>query len=267
MAEVNSSANLLGRVQARLKHKQRKGMIETFSEDVATDFSEYESYADRVRPLKAIEFFKNLIPGLKENPDQFLAQQRQEGFTMAKVSSNTILKKIQQVILRVLRLGKRVNAAPKKIDQIMEAAGIHQNNPQYPEMVFRSNMMNAYNTGLEDELATPDLQEAFPIWQYLGIRDGREGDDHRPQFGLYYPAGAKFRTIRGTTHRYENLLFGLKLLNLGLWHMRISNLNVWQGSRILYHFHDPGEILAVLIKTLLQITLQITPRNIRGVIL
>jgi hypothetical protein len=65
------------------------------------------------------------------------------------------------------------------------------------EMVFRTNVADAYHSGFSQQLATPAMREKFPVWQYLGIQDGREGHDHRPKFGKYYPSAASFGAVRG----------------------------------------------------------------------
>lgn len=65
------------------------------------------------------------------------------------------------------------------------------------EMVFRTNVMDALNTGVSRQLATPEMREDFPAWRYLGIDDGREGDDHRPKFGKLYPSSVPFTVVRG----------------------------------------------------------------------
>jgi len=41
------------------------------------------------------------------------------------------------------------------------------------------------------------MAEMFPAWQYIGIRDGRQGKDHEPHFDKYYPSSAKFEQVRG----------------------------------------------------------------------
>lgn len=63
------------------------------------------------------------------------------------------------------------------------------------DMVFRTNVLDALNTGSQRQVA--GMEENFPVWQYLGIKDGREGDDHRPMFNRYYPSSVTFAEVRG----------------------------------------------------------------------
>jgi hypothetical protein len=64
-------------------------------------------------------------------------------------------------------------------------------------MVFRTNATDSYNVGSDAERQDPDVIEEFPTWEYLGIDDGRQGKDHQPHFGKYYPASATFNEVRG----------------------------------------------------------------------
>ncbi len=57
--------------------------------------------------------------------------------------------------------------------------------------------MDAYNAGTQEEMQDPDVQEFFPVWQYLGIDDGRQGSDHESKFNKYYPVDATFEEVRG----------------------------------------------------------------------
>lgn len=65
------------------------------------------------------------------------------------------------------------------------------------EMVFRTNTLDAYNAGSWAEISHPDNGDVFPVWQYLGIRDGRQGEDHEPQFDRYYEVRFPFAKVRG----------------------------------------------------------------------
>lgn len=65
------------------------------------------------------------------------------------------------------------------------------------EMVYRTNAMDSYQTAAFEEGHNPSIAEVFPCWQYLGIQDGREGDDHRPHFDKYYSRSRTFNDVRG----------------------------------------------------------------------
>jgi hypothetical protein len=120
---------------------------------------------------------------------------RRRAFTLAVTTDETLLRKVQDVIADSMATGNAATTAD--VQDILDRAGVSPSNPQYAEMVTRTNTMDAYNQGQDEERQDPDVIEAFPVWRYDGIEDGREGDDHRPKFGKYYPATASFAEVRG----------------------------------------------------------------------
>ncbi len=84
--------------------------------------------------------------------------------------------------------GKRV------VQALLDEAGVAPDNAVYSEMVWRTNALDAYNTG-----ATRAMQEVaddFPAWKYNGIEDGRERPAHHVHFGKYFPVSVPFVTVR-----------------------------------------------------------------------
>ena len=148
-------------------------------------------------PEEAIRYFSQLVPGLAADLPLFALAQRRTAFTLAVSTDRQLLGTVQDLIRERLAAGKGISTAPRAIRDVLDRAGVTPKNPQYSEMVFRTNMMDSYNQGLEDERQRPDVVDTFPVWQYLGIEDGREGDDHRPNFSKYYPASAGFPDVRG----------------------------------------------------------------------
>jgi len=147
-------------------------------------------------PEEAIRYFSQLVPGISLAPD-FALGLRRTAFTLAVSTDLQLLGTVQDLIRERLATGQGISTAPRAIRDVLDRAGVTPRNPQYSEMVVRTNMMDSYNQGLEDERRRPDVADTFPVWQYLGIEDGREGDDHRPNFGKYYPASASFQDVRG----------------------------------------------------------------------
>ena len=117
---------------------------------------------------------------------------------MAEATERSILEKVQSLILDKLVSGQGWGQAAGEIESILNAVGVTPTNPQYAQMVFRTNAMDAFNVGQEIEVTEhPEVKDFFPAFEYLGIRDGREGEDHRPKFGKYYPSSLSFQHVRG----------------------------------------------------------------------
>jgi len=219
LAATNATANLLGRALVRdfqRKVQVRHGEIDEgrvgalghdpgpgdhdavrspgpgpLREDVT------RTPVEPLSPEEAIRYFSQLVPGLAADLPLFALAQRRTAFTLAVSTDRQLLGTVQDLIRERLATGKGISTAPRAIRDVLDRAGVTPTNPQYSEMVFRTNMMDSYNQGLEDERQRPDVVDTFPVWQYLGIEDGREGEDHRPNFGKYFPASASFTDTRG----------------------------------------------------------------------
>ena len=206
LAAVNSTANLMGRARVRIRQQRAEQLrgIGKFSEE-PTNFDRFDE-AGPLKPMPpedALAYFRRLVPRIGVDPHQFSTDANREAFTMAQATEETLLKKCQDLIAEYLEKGKVENAAKAKqypaehLDEMLHDAGVHPSNPQYSDMVIRTNMKDAYNVGADMERQDPDVAETFPVWQYVGILDGREGSDHRPKFGRYYPNSASFTEVRG----------------------------------------------------------------------
>jgi hypothetical protein len=197
LAKTNATANLLGRARVREKADQaehrHRGVL-TFSDDDC--FCAFAEAPPPLAPTQAVDYFKSLVPSLAVEPARFGPLLRREAFTLAAKTDELMLDRVKNVIADALQTGRQSSAVPD-IEDILTRAGVSPKNPQYAEMVFRTNCMESYNVGAQEELRSPDMMEMFPAWQYLGIRDGRQGKDHEPHFDHYYPNSAAFGEVRG----------------------------------------------------------------------
>lgn len=201
LAATNATADLLGRSRIRLRQARAEEMRENFSEDDATDFTAFdEGDPTGVRPLApeaALDYFRSLVPRLSIDPQRWGEQMRRDSFTLAGVTDEHLLSRVQDIILKRLETGEQIGAAPREIRALLDQVGVSPRNSYYGDMVFRTNMMDAFTIGSESERMDPDVIETFPVWRYLGIRDGRQGKDHEPHFDRYYPARVTFHEVRG----------------------------------------------------------------------
>lgn len=190
---AHGTAELLGRARirqqfnsARKRYPKPEGFAEAEFQDV-----------EPMPPEKALAYFRRLVPDMAVSPEIFPGAERRRAFTMAFKSDEIMLEKVKDKIAGFIADGKGRRQIVADIDELLDAAGVTPNSPQYAEMVFRTNTVDAYQTGAQLEMSDPDVVEEFPVWEYVGIEDGREGDDHRPQFGKFYPSDSLFTDIRG----------------------------------------------------------------------
>jgi hypothetical protein len=195
LAATNGTAELLGRARIRLKGPKGQQALSSFA-----SFLSFASFDERpiqpLTPTRALAYFKRLVPGLFPESKGFDEEQKRRGFTLAVSTEQTLLERIQDLITEALRTGRRIRQTPQDIDQLLDDAGVTPNNPQYAEMLVRTNMMESFRNGAMAELREPDMQEEFPVWRYVGIRDGRQRPAHQVHFDKYYSSLVDFAEVR-----------------------------------------------------------------------
>jgi len=189
IAASNATAELLGRYRIREQMQDTESTLRF----IAFDAADTPLRVKPIPPEEALRYFRDLMPSLSEDPE-FDDRHRRTSFTLAENTGEVMLRAVQDAITEALAKGTTGTYA---VQSILDAAGVTPRNPQYAEMVFRTNALDSYNTGYDDERQDPDVAEEFPVWQYEGIKDGRQGSDHAPHFGKYYPASVSFNEVRG----------------------------------------------------------------------
>lgn len=189
-----TTGEMLGRSRIRLRADQwiRRGRVRGFSEP--TDFSVFSSPPGIMPAEEAIRYFNSLVPSLNVTPSRVLPSLERSAFTLAITTQHQIQTMIQRVIGQKLETGRTDGA--QVIDDILKSVGLSPKNPQYAEMTLRTNSMDAWNVGQDRERQTPEMMVAFPVWQYVGIADGRERSWHAVHFDKYFPAAMSFVQVR-----------------------------------------------------------------------
>ena len=164
-----------------------------FSEEPDT-FSRFDEPPPVQPPQAAVDYFGKLIPELGVSPVRYGPLLDRFAFTLAHATDQALLEKVKKAIAEELARGE--NAIPN-VQAILDAAGVSVRNPQYAEMVVRTNVLDPYSQGVRAELAEPEMEDFFPVYRYDGILDSRTGDDHRPLIGKYYPSSLTFHEVRG----------------------------------------------------------------------
>lgn len=200
LAAVNGTAELMGRTRVREMHDRalQSGGLSKFADDSPlSTFADPPSRSVIDTPESALAYFESLTPKLGVDPDRWIGEQRRKAFTLAVSTNKVLTNRIQEEIAKGLRENKSVADATSEISKRLEAAGVSRKNPQYAEMVYRTNAQDAFQTGMYEEGRHPDVEGVFPVWRYLIVDDRRTGDDHRPKGGRYYSAETPFARARG----------------------------------------------------------------------
>lgn len=195
LSAVNATAELLGRSRVA----ERSDRVRVFGDQQPPDVP-FQTFADNppgilATPEDAVAFFMSRRPELGIDPHRFGELQRRQAFTLAASTNKLLTERVQKIIGDAMRANRGVAEAQTAIRQALEAAGVSPVNPQYSEMVFRTNAMDSFQQGMYDQ--GHEEEDFFPCWQYLIIDDERTGEDHRPKGNRYYPRTATFSEVRG----------------------------------------------------------------------
>lgn len=240
LASTLATSDLLGRSRIHLRADQvrRRGPGFKFSEPTSFQKFDDDQSPDAVKvsalpPSRALAYFATLIPTLTVSPT-YTSTIANNAFTLAGVTETNILQRVKDVIQGRLESGQALRAAPTEIQRILDDAGVSVRNPNYSEMVFRTNMISSYNQGAQDAMRDPDVAELFPVWQYHGIRDGRQRLQHQAHFGRFFPTNVDFVTVRD--HFYEG--------EPSPWNCRCTSSPVskWEWKRL----QERGEDVSIL---------------------
>lgn len=142
-----------------------------------------------------MRYFASLVPELGTDPKRFGDLMRRQAFTVAEATDQVLVDKIKQAIAQRLEQGNAASGI-EAIQFLLNSAGVTPKNPGYAENVFRTNMMDAFTQGDEEERQDPDVKDTFPVWRYDGIGDVRERETHRVQNGKYFSNDVSFAEVR-----------------------------------------------------------------------
>lgn len=199
LATLNTTAELLGRSRVRemAERVAVAGDLSRFAEhDVPlSTFADGPGVIET--PQAAVDYFVTLVPKLGIDPERLEDEQRRRAFTLAKSTNEALTSRVQKIIAEGLAENRSAADVTADITGALDAIGTSKRNPQYAEMVYRTNAMDAFQTGVYEEGRHPDVAGLFPVWQYLGIDDERAGEDHRPKFGKFFDAAVPFALARG----------------------------------------------------------------------
>ena len=166
-------------------------------EAVATESLLHEAITSEpvpfLQPEKAVGYFRGLVPELGTDPQRFGQDMRRQAFTMAAAVDKEMLGRAQGLLAERLETGQGIRQAIGEVKQL-----VSDTTKAYAEMVVRTNLMDAYNQGSQEELADPDMQETFPVWRYANPVDTRSRPEHAERDGRYYPSSVPFTEVRGT---------------------------------------------------------------------
>lgn len=147
-------------------------------------------------PIQAFSFFRSLLPRLGVDPLRWGANLRRRAFTLAVATGQEMLTRVQKILSDRLASGERISAAPLEVEKTLDMMGAGPMPEGYGETVVRTNMMDAFNEGMQHELN--QVKDTFPVYMYSNPDDSRSRPWHAEKNGKYYPSSVPFAEVRGT---------------------------------------------------------------------
>jgi len=125
------------------------------------------------RPLKdAIGWFKGLNIVTRSTYDRLDAAAKRRSFTISGLLNNMMLQKSKDELETQVREGGQLRDFRKFMSGRLESAGFTPANPSHIETIYRTNVLNAYNSGRYAQATQPSIARLRPYWQIRTVNDG-----------------------------------------------------------------------------------------------
>jgi hypothetical protein len=143
---------------------------------------------DPVKFREAVDEFLSLVPMTDDEYAELEAAEQEFAFTIANVTQADLVGEVYEELRGAIENGTDFGEFQDAVagDLAAEWGG---ENPARVEAIFRTSVMDAYNSGRYDLMTAPATADARPYWRYDGIdSDGRTCDICEPCIGTILPA-------------------------------------------------------------------------------
>ena len=193
MKEINSLEDLenIEYDFINLKDKLLIAYLKGFMEDLeeySIESSDEEFNPFKVQPDEAVKWFLDKEPSLFENLDT-IQEEVNEKYFYIKHSTNLETTKALYKFIGHFKDGKTFKDWLKMSEDILNKTGFG-NNPWYLEMVYRTNMMSAYNAGAAYHQELNKTNKPYGL--YDAIDDSRTTEICKALDGKVYPLDHDF---------------------------------------------------------------------------
>ncbi|MBW4668425.1 MAG: phage head morphogenesis protein [Cyanomargarita calcarea GSE-NOS-MK-12-04C] len=142
---------------------------------------------------EAIAYFKSKTPLPSTAWDDFADAAQDHAFTVASVTSGQLLGDVYNLVLSGLENGDSYGEFKKGFDQAIDKAGWNPANRGWrTNIIFMTNLRQAYAAGRYKQMSDPEVLKLRPYWRY------QHGDSRVPRpahlslDGKIYPADSPF---------------------------------------------------------------------------
>jgi len=125
------------------------------------------------KPLsEALSWFKGLSIVTRSTFDRLEASAKRRAFTVSGMLNNMMLQKTKDELESKVREGGQLRDFKKFVKTRLETAGFTPANPSHVETIYRTNVLNSYNSGRYAQATKPSVMKLRPYWQIRTVNDG-----------------------------------------------------------------------------------------------
>lgn len=137
---------------------------------------------------EAAEFLKTKEPLPPELYKALDDACKARAFSVAGYASIELLRKFLEVLEEAVEKGTTKEAFLEEMNRFLEEQGYKGLNPWRADVIFRTNLQTAYNTGHYKAMTDDTAKKLRPYWQYKTAADGHVRESHAVMEGRVYPA-------------------------------------------------------------------------------
>lgn len=141
---------------------------------------------------EAMRFFRSKKVMSKRAFDRLSGEAKRRAFTISGMASKSVLEVAHMELTRQLETGGDLRAFRAALAERYELAGWVASNPSHVETVFRNAVVGSYASGRDAQMRQPEVLEARPYWQIMGVGDARTRETHRAAHGKVLAASDPF---------------------------------------------------------------------------
>jgi hypothetical protein len=119
---------------------------------------------------KAIAYLESKSPLPVERSKEIIDEAQDFAFTLAGIEKVAVLQAVQDELVRVLKGQSGIDSFSqfaRNFEQVMESNGYGKVNPWRTKLVYGQNIRTAYAAGRHAEMASEDMLETNPYWQFI----------------------------------------------------------------------------------------------------
>ncbi len=139
-----------------------------------------------VVPVAAIEFLRNRVPIPSRTIEKLVTTARRRGKAAVDELIRQLTEILDEELVRALRRGETIESFSRRLNAILERAGVGTAQPFRLETIFRTNATQAYTAGRIEQLEHPDIAEEFKWLQYNAVLDGATRPTHAAMNGRVF---------------------------------------------------------------------------------